>query len=236
MNVLGNIFGGGNSIAVPSTNPAASVPTQTNQVPGGAGRNTGIMLAQVPNNNPALQPAQAPQAQSLEAQIKSLFAQLDPTKGLNLLMELMSPFMGMLGMGPAPATATAPAATQTEQTSAPQTQDPQTLQAIDEVMAQLGQEQTPQTQIPQTQDPQTLKAIDKVMAQLGQGPAQQTQKDTPASTDKGFTAMLEDLLANQMNQSPNNSKPKDSQSDQTVRLAPQNANKPTQTQVLTLAA
>jgi len=204
--MLSGLLGGTNSIAAPSTNPAASVPTQTNQVQAGGGRNTGVMLAQVPNNNPALQPAQAPQAQSLEAQIKSLFAQLDPMKALNLLMELMSPFMGMLGMG------TAPAATKTEEatnTLAPQAQDPLTLQAIDEVMAQLGQGQTPQTQAPQT-----LQAIDEVMAQLGQGQAQQTQKDTPAPTNVDFTAMLQDLLANQT-----------SQPQQTVDLASKNAEK-----------
>ncbi len=215
--MLGNIFGGANSTNSAVSNPVVGASAIPRQVPGGADRNTGVTLAQVPNDNPALQPAQATQAQSLEAQIKSLFTQLEPMKALNLLMELMGPFMSMLGMGPAQATA--PAATKTEQASAPQTQtspaqDPQTLQEIDKVMAQFGQGQTPQGQTPQT-----LQEIDEVMAQFGQGQAQQTQKDTPAPTNEDFTAMLQDLLANQMNQSPNNSTPTDSQPDKTVRLA-----------------
>jgi len=84
-----------------------------------------------------LDQGQAPQAQSPEAQIKSLFSNLDTAKALNLLMELLTPFMGMLGMG------SAPAAEKPAQTSAPQAQDPQMLQAIDQVMAQLGQGQAP---------------------------------------------------------------------------------------------
>jgi len=220
---VNNLFSGANSTNSAGSNPVVGAPAleqsiKASAIPGqftaGAGRDTGVTLAQAQQTNPALQPAQAPQAQSLEAQIKSLFARLDPRKALNLLMELMRPFMGMLGIGPAPATA----ATKTEQASAPQTQtsqaqDPLTLQAIDEVMAQFGQGQTPQgqtpqIQMPQEQDPQTLQLIDAVMAKFGQEQAQQAQKDTPASTDDGFAAMIQDLLDNQT-----------SQPGQTVRLA-----------------
>ena len=167
MNILNGFLGGANSTNSAGTSPATSAPApaqsiqaqvQTSQVPAGAGRDTGVMLAQAP------QTSQAPQAQSPETQIKNLFANLDPMKALNLLMELMTPFMGMLGMGPAPA-------------------------AEKPAQAQLGPGQAPQAQLPaQTQAPMDLTAIDQVMAQLGQG------QDPQANTSDGLDAMLQNIL------------------------------------------
>lgn len=141
--LFGGIFGGANStnsagsnsgVSAPASAPAQSnqAQVQTSQVPAGAGRDNGVLLAQ------AQQASQAPQAQSPEAQIKNLFANLEPMKALNLLMELITPFMGMLGKGPS----LAPAAEKPAQTSAPQAQLP--AEAVDQLMAQLGQGQAPQ--------------------------------------------------------------------------------------------
>ncbi len=148
MNMLSGLLSGANSTNSAGASPATSAPApaqsfqasaQHSQVPAGAGRDNGVLLAQ------AQQASQAPQAQSPETQIENLFKLLDPMAALNLLMKLMSPFMGMLGMGSAPA-AEKPAQAQAQLglRQAAQAQDPQTLQAIDQVMAQLGQGQAPQ--------------------------------------------------------------------------------------------
>ena len=156
--IFSGIFGGANpGVSAQALKQSNQDPVQSNEaqiqlkkVQPDTGRNNGVKLGQAPQTTPAqptaqavdklmaqLDQGQAPQAQSPEAQIKSLFSNLDTAKALNLLMELLTPFMGMLGMG------SAPAAEKPAQTSAPQAQDPQMLQAIDQVMAQLGQEQAP---------------------------------------------------------------------------------------------
>jgi len=147
MKMLNGLFSGANSNTAPSASPATSAPAPApaqsiqaqvpSQVPAGAGRDNGVLLAQAQQARQAPQAAQAP-----EAQIKSLFANLDSMRALNLLMELMTPFMGMLGMGPAPA-AEKPAQTSAPQAQLPsQTQSPMDLTELDQLMAQTGAQAT----------------------------------------------------------------------------------------------
>lgn len=101
--MLSNFLGGANSTNSAGTNSGVSAPApahaQSNQapvlsqVPEDANRANAVMLAQAQQAaNQASQTTQAPQAQSPEAQIKALFAALDPMSALNLLMELLAPF------------------------------------------------------------------------------------------------------------------------------------------------
>ncbi|MEY3370813.1 MAG: hypothetical protein RLZZ361_1483 [Cyanobacteriota bacterium] len=152
--LFNGIFGGANSNTAPSASPATSAPapTQSIQLPAqpssvttDANRANAAMLAQAQQTNSALQPAQAPQAQSPEAQIKSLFANLDPMQAQNLLMKLKAALMDMLGMGPAQA-AEKPAQAQLGPGQAPQANTSDGLDAMLQNILNPAQDGTPTAQ------------------------------------------------------------------------------------------
>ncbi len=150
INMLTNFLGGANSTNSAGSNSGVSAQAQahalSNQAPAesssvttDANRANAAMLAQAQQASQAPQVAQGPQ-EIIVNQIKNLFKELDPMTALDLLMKLMAPFMGMLGMGPAPA-AEKPAQAQLGPGQAPQAQLP--AQALDQLMAQLGPGQAP---------------------------------------------------------------------------------------------
>jgi len=121
---LSSIFGGTKpGVGAPAHAQSIQAPAQSGSVTTDANRANAVMLAQVP------QTTQAPQAQSPEAQIENLFGEFQkqkPMEALELLTKLMIPFMGMLGMGPAP-TAEKPAQAQLGLGQAPQANTSESL-------------------------------------------------------------------------------------------------------------